>query len=139
MRAKSVIKKVQQFAIKFERGHFKLAISLDSLLLHVALNTIILSPFLWLSGRVLVGKEKARFTDAILIVILGTVVGALFGAFFAGFIAAIIQLVLWLLIVKYFFNCGWLKAFAVSILAVIIFVAIVLILGVIGFALFNIF
>jgi len=115
-----------------------LAIDLDALVIHIVVNTIIVSPVLWLSGRALAGKDKAKFTDAIWIVILGTVVGALFGAFFTGFIAAIVQLVLWLLIVKHFFDCGWLKALAISILAIIIFIAIVAILGAIGFVLFKI-
>jgi hypothetical protein len=114
-----------------------MAINLDLLVIHIIVNIIILSPVLWLAGRALVGKEKAKFTDAILIVVIGTVVGAVFGAFFTGIIAALIQLILWLLIVKYFFDCGWLKALAISILTVIIFIVIVLILGLIGFALIT--
>jgi hypothetical protein len=114
-----------------------LAINLDLLVIHIIVNIIILSPVLWLAGRALVGKDKAKFTDAILIVVIGTVVGTLFGAFFSGVIAALIQLILWLLIVKYFFDCGWLKALAISILTVIIFIVIVLILGLIGFALIT--
>lgn len=112
-----------------------MAINLDALLIHIIVNTIILSPVLWLAGRALVGKEKAKFTDVVLIAVIGTVVGAIFGAFFSGIIAAIIQLIIWLLIVKYFFNCGWLTALAISIVAVIIFTVIVIILGLIGFAL----
>jgi len=114
-----------------------LAINLDALVINIIVNTIILSPVLWLSGRALAGKEKAKFTDAIWIVILGTVIGALFGALFIGFIASIIQLILWLALVKHFFDCGWLKALAISIIAIIIFAAIAIILGLIGFALIQ--
>ncbi len=116
-----------------------MALNLDALVIHIIVNIILLSPVLWLAGRALVGAQKAKFTDAILIVVIGTVVGSLFGAFFSGIIAAIIQLVLWLLIVKYFFDCGWLKALAISILTVIIFVIIIIILGLLGFALFTLF
>ena len=116
-----------------------MAINLDALLISIVVHTIILSPVLWLSGRLLVGKEKAKFTDAVLTIIIGTVVGAFFGAFFTGFIAAIVQLILWLLIVKHFFDCGWLKALAISILAIIIFAAILIVLGLIGFAMFTFF
>ena len=112
-----------------------MAVSLDALAVNIIVNAIILSPFLWLSGRALVGKDKAKFTDAIFTVIIGTVVGALLGAFFTGFIASFIQLILWLVLVKHFFDCGWLKALAISILAVIIFAVIAVILGLIGFAL----
>ncbi|MCP8307519.1 MAG: hypothetical protein H3Z53_04555 [archaeon] len=115
-----------------------MAINLDLLVIGIIVNTIIVSPVLWLSGRVLVGKEKAKFTDAIWIVILGTVIGTFFGAFFTGIIATIILLIMWLALVKYFFDCGWLKALAISILAVIIFVAIIAILTVIGIAVWTI-
>ena len=114
-----------------------MAINLDALVIHIIVNIIILSPVLWLSGRALVGREKAKFTGAIFTVVIGTVVGTFFGAFFTGLIAAIIQLIIWLLIVKYFFDCGWLKALAISIVTVVIFAVIVLILGLIGFAIFQ--
>ncbi|MCP8309511.1 MAG: hypothetical protein H3Z54_12610, partial [archaeon] len=104
----------------------------------IVINTIIISPVLWLSGRLLVGKEKAKFTDALWIVILGTVIGTFFGAFFTGIIATIILLIMWLALVKYFFDCGWLKALAISILAVIIFVVIIAILIVVGIAVWTI-
>ena len=112
-------------------------VNLDALAVTIIVNTIILSPVLWLSGRAIVGKDKAKFTDAIFTVIIGTVVGALFGAFFIGIIASFIQLILWLVLVKHFFDCGWLKALVISILAIIIFAAIAIILGLIGFALIQ--
>jgi len=85
-------------------------INLDALLISVIVNTVIISPVLWLAGRAVVGKDKAKLTDAIWIVVLGTVIGTLFGAFFVGWIATIILLILWLALVKHFFDCGWLKA-----------------------------
>jgi hypothetical protein len=114
-----------------------MAINLDWLLINIIVNTIILSPIFWISGRLLVGKEKAKFTDAIWIVIIGTVIGTFFGAFFSGIIAAIIQLIIWLALVKHFFDCGWLKALVISILAVLIFAVIVALLAIIGIAIFG--
>lgn len=114
-----------------------MAVNLDMLVIHVIVNTIILSPFLWLSGRAIVGKDKAKFTDAVWIIVLGTVVGTLFGALFSGFIALVIQLILWLALVKHFFDCGWLKALIISIIAVLIFAAIAVVLALIGFALIT--
>jgi hypothetical protein len=111
-----------------------LAVNLDKLLITIIINTIILSPVLWLAGKALVGGAKAKFTDAILIILIGTVIGTIFGAYFTGWLAFIIQLILWLLLVKHFFDCGWLKALAISILAVIIFVIIAIILDLIGLA-----
>ena len=111
-----------------------MTINLDALLINIIVNTIIVSPALWLSGRALVGKEKAKFTDAVVTVAIGTVAGTVFGAYFSGFLALIIQLILWLLIVKHFFDCGWLKALAISIVAVIIFAIVAIVLGLVGFA-----
>jgi len=113
-----------------------MAFDLGVLVIHIIVNIIILAPVLWLSGRLLVGKDKAKLTDAIWIVVLGTIVGAIFGYFFSGWVAIIIELVLWLLIVKHFFDCGWLKALAISIITVIIFAVVVAILALIGIALF---
>jgi hypothetical protein len=119
-----------------------LTVNLDQLLInvvvHVIVNTILLSPILWISGRALVGKEKAKFTDAVWIIVIGTVFGAVFSVFFTGIIASLIQLVVWLGLVKHFFDCGWLRALLISIVAVIIFIAVALLLGLIGFGIWSI-
>ena len=83
--------------------------------------------------RALVGK-KAKFTHAIWIVVLGIVIGAIIGALIGGLIAAIIMFIIWLMLIKHFFDCGWLMAFAIAVVAVIIFVIIVAILAFIGIA-----
>jgi hypothetical protein len=114
-----------------------MAINLDSLLMHLVLNTIVISPVLWLSGRALVGKQKAKFTDAVLVVVLGTVIGIVFGYFFTGFVASVVQLAIWLALVKHFFDCGWLMALAISIIATIIFFVIAALLGLLGFLLIR--
>ena len=114
-----------------------MAINLDALVIGIIIRVIVLSPVLWISGRLLVGKEKAKFTDALWIVILGTLIGEVFGALFTGTIASIIVLVIWLALVKHFFDCGWLKALVIAIVAIIIFALIAIILGLIGFALIT--
>jgi len=113
----------------------RLMINLGSLVVNIIINIIVISPFLWISGRALVGKEKARFSDAVLTVILGTIIGSLFGIFFHGFAASIVQLILWLALVKHFFECRWLQALAISILSVVIFAGVAVTLGLIGFSL----
>jgi len=105
--------------------------------MHLVLNTIVISPVLWLSGRALVGKQKAKFTDAVLVVVLGTVIGIIFGYFFTGFVASVVQLAIWLALVKHFFDCGWLMALAISIIATIIFFVIAALLGLLGFLLIR--
>ena len=105
------------------------------LLIQIIVSTIILAPVLWLAGRALVGGDKAKFFDAIWIIVLGTIIGAIVNEFVGGLVAAIIMFVIWLALIKHFFDCGWLKAFAIAIIAVIIFVIIIAILAIVGFGL----
>ena len=121
-------------------------IDLGILLIQIIVNVVILSPVLWLSGRALVGAKKAKLFDAVWIIVLGTGISSVFNYFFSGIIvsiipafnyffsgiiASIILLIILLALVKHFFDCGWLKAFAISLLAVIFFVVIVAILAVV--------
>ncbi|MDQ1280689.1 MAG: hypothetical protein QG670_1952, partial [Thermoproteota archaeon] len=99
-------------------------------MIHIVVNCIIISPALWLGGRLLVGGKKAKFSDAILIVVIGTIIGVLVGILFSGFFGSIVQLVLWLLLVKHFFDTGCLMALVISIMAVIVFIIIGGILGI---------
>ncbi len=110
---------------------------LIALLIQIVIGTIIVAPVLWLAGRALVGKEKAKFTDAIWIVVLGTVLGAIIGAFIGGLVAAVVMFVVWLALIKHFFDCGWIMAFAIAIIAVIIFIIIVAVLALIGIGLLT--
>jgi hypothetical protein len=103
-----------------------------ALLIQIVVGIIVVAPILWLVGRALVGKDKAKFTDAIWIVVLGTVIGAVVGAFVGSLVAAVIMFVVWLALIKHFFDCGWLKAFVIAVIAVVIFVVIVAILAIVG-------
>jgi hypothetical protein len=105
---------------------------LVGLLISIVVGIIIIAPILWLVGRALVGKQKAKFTDAIWIVVLGIVIGAIVGALIGGIVAAIIMFIIWLALIKHFFDCGWLMAFAIAVVAVIIFIVIVAILALVG-------
>ncbi len=103
---------------------------LFGLLIQIIVSVIVIAPILWLVGRTLSGKDKAKFTDAIWIVVLGTVIGALLGWFLGslGWIGPIIMIIVWLALIKHFFDCGWLKALAIAIIAVIIYIVIFVIL-----------
>lgn len=105
---------------------------LIALLIQIVVGIIVVAPILWLVGRALVGGQNAKFTDAIWIVVLGTVIGAVVGVFVGSLISAIIMFVVWLALIKHFFDCGWLKAFAIAVIAVIVFIIVVAILAIIG-------
>ena len=108
------------------------------IILHILIPTIVLSPALWLAVRALTDNQKAKLTNAIWIVFIGTIFGSIFSVFFAGILASLIQLIVWLALIKHFFDCGWLKAFAISIVAVIIFIIIALVLALLGFGIWTI-
>ncbi len=114
-----------------------MAVDLTSILIHIIINVILISPALWLAGRLLVGGKKAKFTDAVWIVVLGTIIGVFVGAFSTGILAVIVQLVVWLFLVKHFFETGWLMALAISIIAVIVFIIVSAVLGFLGIVLIR--
>jgi hypothetical protein len=110
---------------------------LVALLIQIVIGIIVVAPILWLVGRALVGKEKAKFTDAIWIVVLGTIIGAVLGFFVGSLISAVIMFVVWLALIKHFFDCGWIKAFVIAVIAVIIFIVIVAVLAIIGIGILS--
>jgi hypothetical protein len=110
---------------------------LVALLIQIVIGIIVVAPVLWLVGRAFVGKDKAKFTDAIWIVVLGTIIGAVVGIFVGSLISAVIMFVVWLALIKHFFDCGWLKAFVIALIAVIIFIVIVAILAIIGIGILS--
>jgi len=102
-----------------------------NLIIQIIVNIIILAPVLWMSGRLLADKSKAKFTDALWIVILGTLIGSVFQYLFDGIIASIIVLFIWLALVKHFFDTGWVKAFIIAVVAIVIWIVIAFIIGLI--------
>lgn len=110
---------------------------LIDLLITVVTWLIFVSPALWIAGRLLAGKQNAKFTDALWIAAIGAVVFYLFNAFVTEFLSIwwlsllsyVVLLIIWLALVKHFFDCGWLKALAISIIAVIIAIVILFIIA----------
>ncbi|UCD44654.1 MAG: hypothetical protein JSV27_11150 [Candidatus Bathyarchaeota archaeon] len=92
------------------------------LLLRIVFVTIVTSSSLWIAGRMIVGADKAKFSDAFWIVALGIVVESLVRSFVTGFIAPLVQLVVWLYLVRHYFDTGWGSALFISILASVVFI-----------------
>jgi hypothetical protein len=98
----------------------------------IVIGIVVMSLCLWLSGKLFVGSKKAKFTDAIWISVLSIIASYIVGIFTEGWIGSIVMLVIILLLVKHFFDCGWIKALIIAIVAAIIFIVLVAILGIIG-------
>jgi hypothetical protein len=131
-----------------EKQKMGLLEDLIPLVVTLVINIVVLSPVLWFVGRSLVGKDKAKFTDALWIVALGTIIGLAFQyisyyvvtslGFIGTIVGAIIMLIVWLGLIKHFFDTGWLMAFAIAVVAIIIYVVIAIVLGIIfGLALIS--
>ena len=105
---------------------------LVSLLIQIVVAAVILAPILWIVGKWFVGKDKAKFTDAVWIGVLGVIIGAVVGWLLPGWgaiLGTIIMIVVWLALIRHFFDCGWLKALVIAIIAGIIYLIISLILS----------
>ena len=60
---------------------FDITTTLIGLLVTIVIMVIFVVPALWFAGRLLAGKQKAKFTDALWIVIIGTIVFYFFNLF----------------------------------------------------------
>jgi hypothetical protein len=106
--------------------------SLMGTILQIIVSVIIISPILWLVGRSMVGGAKAKFTDAIWIVVLGIIINVILGTFVHGAIGFIVTLIVWIALIKHFFDAGWGKAILIGIIAIIVLIIIAFVLAFLG-------
>lgn len=100
-----------------------------SLALFVA-SLLVLTVVLYLAGLIVVGGKRARFSDALIIALIGAVLSTLFFMFIPyPLIALVLSIVTWLLLIKSLYETGWLGALAVGILAIIIYLAVFILLA----------
>jgi len=98
------------------------------------IQVLILSVVIYIAGLMVVGGRKATFGDAFKISLLGTVLGGLIYtaiSFFVPILGLIVYILIWLALIKQYFETGWLNALAIGILAVIVWIALIIIVGLI--------
>lgn len=86
----------------------------------IIVGSIVAAPILWLSGRLVVGAEKAQLRDAIWIAAVATTVNVALMVLVGGGIGGFGQLFIYLYLVSRYFETSWLKA---GIVAVVNFIA----------------
>jgi hypothetical protein len=97
---------------------------------------IVLTIIFYVAGRVVVGGKKALFSDAFVISLLGTIVMNVCLYFFGLLVGAVLSLIVWLLLIRHYYETGWLGAIAVGLMAVIVSIVIAILLGILlGFSL----
>jgi hypothetical protein len=90
----------------------------------IIVNMIILTVVFYIAGAIVVGKRRALLSDAFVIALLGTAVSGICNYFFSPIIGAVLSLLVWLLLIRRYYETGWLGALAVGILAMIIAVVV---------------
>ena len=99
-------------------------------LLDFIVSLVILTGIFYIAGRAVVGKKRALLSDAFVISLLGTIVASIFAVFIgSAWIGLILSLVVWLLLIRHYYETGWLGALAVAVMAVIIYIAILFLLA----------
>lgn len=111
-----------------------MAFDLISTIVQIVVGVIIVAPILWLVGRAMVGGQKAKFTDAIWIVVLGIIINAVLGIFISGIIGFIVTLIVWVALIKHFFDATWGKALLIAFVAIVVLAIILVVLAFLGLA-----
>jgi len=89
----------------------------------------VLSVVFYLAGNVVVGRSRASFKDAFAISVLGTLVLIVCLSVFRLEVAMVLSLIAWLLLVRHYYETGFLGSIAVGLTSVIVAVVILVILN----------
>lgn len=94
------------------------------------INLLVLTALLYLAGLIVVGKKRALFSDAFIVSLLGTALSTLFLMFIPNpLVSLFLFIFVWLLLIKRFYETGWLGAIVVTILTVMAFLGVTIILA----------
>jgi hypothetical protein len=104
-------------------------LTLLSVLALFIIELFVLAVVLYLAGLIVVGRRRALLSDAFIIALLGTVLSTLFVIFLPFWVTIILTVITWLILIKRLFETGWLGAIAVGILAIIIYLAVLLLVA----------
>ena len=88
----------------------------------------VLSVVFYLAGKVVLGRSKASFKDAFAISVLGTLVLIVCVSVFSLEVAMGLSLIAWLLLVRHYYETGFLGSIAVGLTSVIVAAAILVVL-----------
>jgi len=107
------------------------ALTVVSALVLFFVELLVLTVVLYLAGLIVVGRKRALISDAFIIALLGTVLSTLFVIFLPNWIAVILIVIVWLVLIKRLYETGWLGAIAVGILAIVIYLAILVLIAIV--------
>lgn len=93
-------------------------------LVKFVVGLFVLTFVFYIAGVIVVGGKRALFSDAFVISLMGTIIEAVCTLFFPLWIGILLSLLVWLLLIRHYYETGWLGAIAVGILAVIALVVV---------------
>jgi len=98
-------------------------------ILSFILLLIVMSIVFYVAGVIVVGKRRALFSDAFVISLLGTIVMIICLQFFGILVGGILSLIIWLLLIRHYYETGWLGAIAVGMMALIVAAVVLVIMA----------
>ncbi len=99
------------------------------LLIALVVQIVVQIPILWFVGRMLTSSQNAKFTDAIVIVILSNIANVIVGMFLTDIVGTVAQVVIYLFLIKKYYECDWVKAIIVAIVVGIVSAVIGIVLA----------
>ncbi|MFB6089050.1 MAG: hypothetical protein ABEK36_04690, partial [Candidatus Aenigmatarchaeota archaeon] len=84
-----------------------MALNFIGLLFNIIASIVVISPSLWLAGKIITKEGKANFLGAAGIVVLGTIFGNLVAYIFSGIAASLLTFILWLALIRKSFKTSW--------------------------------
>ena len=97
-------------------------------ILSFAIIFAVMSVVFYLAGNVVVGRSRANFKDAFAISVLGTLVLIVCVSVFILEVAMVLALIAWLLLVRHYYETGFLGSIAVGLTSVIVAAVILVVL-----------
>ena len=102
-------------------------------IIRFVVSLFVLTVVFYIAGIIVVGREQALFSDAFVIALLGVIARGIISFLLPlfPFIGLILSLLVWLVLIRHYYETGWLGAIAVGILAVIVEIVVMVILAII--------
>ena len=101
---------------------------------YILVSILIQAPVLWMAGRLVVGEKRAKFMDAVIIVVLAVIANAIIGSILGQTLGGLVQLVVYLYLIVKYYETDWIKAAIIAIvntvLGWVIFWVLVTIIGI---------
>lgn len=95
----------------------------------IIINVIMQAPALWYAGRLVLGKDRVEFIDAVKITAIFTVINAIIILYLNAEIAGIFQIIGYLYVVRRYYETSWKNSAIIALLMVFINIVISLLLA----------